>query len=554
MADSHRYVTLMEHVAVLDPALFLALGVHYGVCLGTLEHHRRSPYVSKMVAELDEMNAVAVILTTELGHGTSQGASRTLARFDSESGDFLLRTPDVGARKFMANVAAPGIPKIGIVYATVMQDDRACGTYPFLVPIRDHQGACTGVHVVGLGDAGPVSLDHGLVSFDDVRVPYEAWLRGSADFDAVGDFHDPLGDTGERFVRSVAGVENMWLGLIAAAGATARASAAVFARYVQQRKTAGGLAGWVPVMCYRNIQEALFGAMAESYALTFVVNETVHGRRVFRDTGAGGRGQADAKSATWTALNRDLALIKVLATEATGRVAARCRERCGAQGVLLANRLVDYEGFAHAGKAIAGDNQLFLLDAARNIVLAGDLTSAPRERSSERGAADLRDPAALLALARLREHRLLNELGRHVESSLQLGASEFDAWNEVLVLACTLMEARGLVAFLESFSAALETADPDGRRLLLPLQILYSIERVEGFAGWYLSEGLVNNDFLSAIPAVKNECYDLLLPSLEVLVHALDVPENLIQAPIMAEDYVTAFPGPAFLSTNHPGK
>jgi hypothetical protein len=59
---------------------------------------------------------------------------------------------------------------------------------------------------------------------------------------------------------------------------------------------------------------------------------------------------------------------------------------------------------------------------------------------------------------------------------------------------------------------------------------------------------------VGTIPTVKNQCYDHLLPLLDVLVHALDVPEHLVQAPIMADDYVNAFPAPSFLDSNHPGR
>jgi acyl-CoA oxidase len=333
LADQERYVTLMEHVALVDPALFLSLGVHLGVCLGTLRNLGASADVSATVAALDEMDAVAVILTTELGHGTSQSTNRTVARFDTERRDFVLHTPDAGAQKFMANVAAPGVAKIGIVFATVTCGDRVHGLFPFVVPLRDAAGPHPGVHIVALGDAGATQLDHSLVSFESVRVPYGAWLRGEARFDATGEFHDPLGNSAQRAVQSVAGVENMWLGLSAGAAAATRGSVAVLARYARQRVTAAGLASWTPVLRYRNLQASVFGALASSYAITFLVNRSLRQHEALRATGpAGSRPTGDVTWAPWSALNSDLALTKVCATTVLGRVAARCRERARGPG------------------------------------------------------------------------------------------------------------------------------------------------------------------------------------------------------------------------------
>jgi len=144
-------------------------------------------------------------------------------------------------------------------------------------------------------------------------------------------------------------------------------------------------------------------------------------------------------------------------------------------------------------------------------------------------------------------------VGEQVRTARERGATEFDAWNDVLILACTAMRARGERALLESFCGAVDrVADPRVRQLLLPLQRLHALEQLQAHAGWYLAEALVSRDAVRAIPGVQHECYDLLLDSMDVLVDALDVPEDLVGAPIMASDYVTAFPAPAFLSTTHP--
>ncbi len=71
-----------------------------------------------------------------------------------------------------------------------------------------------------------VPFDYGLVGFDHVRVPFEAWLSDGASIDSSARFSDPLGDPTKRLARSLTAAQNIWgpgsIALAAAAGPAQR--------------------------------------------------------------------------------------------------------------------------------------------------------------------------------------------------------------------------------------------------------------------------------------------------------------------------------------------
>ena len=70
---------------------------------------------------------------------------------------------------------------------------------------------------------------------------------------------------------------------------------------------------------------------------------------------------------------------------------------------------------------------------------------------------------------------------------------------------------------------------------------LLVMEEVAGNDGWYLTEGLLDIVEVRSTPDVMDELCRRLSPRLEELVAVLDVPLEVLRAPIATDDYVAAF-------------
>ena len=295
-ADTERLNTVQEWMAVVDPCVSHAGLVHFAVCtwaIGALG--RPGAYLTELTADLDRGRAAGSILVTEVGRSNSHIAVATEARFDAQSRTFTLHTPDDGAAKIMANVAEPGVPKIAIVFAQLVVGERRCGLFPFAMRIQTEDGPAQGVRVAALSDVPAVPLDYALVRFDEARVPFDSWLRDSATLDADGVFDDPLGGAAQRLMRSFAFAASAALGASVALAAAARASITIALRHANQRVTSGSLAPGLEVIGYSTQQWALYTALADAYATTFLVEQAKTWYRAGH-AGAGARGRADLRA------------------------------------------------------------------------------------------------------------------------------------------------------------------------------------------------------------------------------------------------------------------
>lgn len=524
-----RLLAVQERSAVVDPALFHGLLVHYQLAMETLVQLGSGR--EDLADELERMRAMASIgsfMITEIGNGNSHASPATEAVYDPERNEFVLHTPHVGAQKFPPNVGLPGLSRLAVVFATVRVDSRHCGVFPFLVPVRDEEGPAPGVSITPLPATNLMPLDYAVVSFDRVRVPYRSWLRDTAVIDPEGGFRDPL-TSGERLARSLVCSPSVWAAISVGCAAVCRAAVALALRHSFRRTAIGRLAPDQPVISYRNQQRDLFGALATAYAVTALAEQARKPR-----TAAGG-GAAGEGSSPWVSIHRTQSLGKVLAARAAEEVTAVCRRASGAMGFFSANRFLGYQGMAHAYRTAGGDSQLILLDTARALVEGADYQppTAPVVPTQ----ADLLDPALWSALAAGRERLLHERLAAELK-----GRETFAAWNDHASQALELAEAHAARLALETLLAS-----GDASAQLLTLHAFHALSGVAEHAAWYQCEGMLTAEQRHLLTHTLNLLCDRLLEFAPALVDALDVPSALLAAPLAAEDYRTAF-------TSHPSK
>ncbi|HEV7806307.1 MAG TPA: acyl-CoA dehydrogenase [Solirubrobacteraceae bacterium] len=537
-ADTDRLNTVQEWMAVVDPCVFHVALVHFAVCtwcIGALG--RPEAYLAELTDDLDRQRAAGSILVTEAGRSNSHIALATEARFDRESRTFTLQTPDDSAAKIMANVAQPGVPKIAIVFAQLIVGERRCGVFPFAMRIQTGHGPAQGVRVAALSDVPAVPVDYALVRFEDARVPFDSWLRDSATLDAEGMFEDPLGGTAQRLMRSFEFAAHAALGASVGLAAAARASITIALRHANQRVTSGTLAPGLEVIGYSTSQWALYTALAEACATSFLVDDA----KTWYRQGASAQAPAGGQTfAPWSAVNRNLALTKAAAAACLSRVTATCRISGGAQGLLTANRVTQYEGLSQVFQAAAGDSLLSRLDAGKGLVQdEGYQVDLARPA----GALDFDDPRTARVLSAAREAGLLADLRERVRAA-DPEASQFAVWNPLLPAAIELADAHLRNLTLQSFdervrsAAQAEVVEP-----LRALQALHGMNIVHEDLAWHLEHGSLTASDLVSLRTARDRALSTVHNHAAALVHAFALPADRLQATIAQPEYVSAMAG-----------
>jgi acyl-CoA oxidase len=534
-ADTDRLNTVQEWMAVVDPCVAHAGLVHIAVCTWAIRTlGRPDANLAELTADLDAGRASGSILVTEVGRSNSHIANATEARFDPSSRTFTLHTPDDGAAKIMANVAEPGVPKIAIVFAELVVGGERCGLFPFAMRIQTEHGPAQGVRIAALSEVPAVPLDYALVSFEDARVPFDSWLRDSATIAADGVFEDPLGGAAQRLMRSFAFAASAALGSSVGLAAAARASITIALRHANQRVTSGSLAPGLEVIGYSTQQWALYTALADAYAVTFLVEQA---KTWFR---SGAEAQAPAGGQTfapWSSVNRNLALTKAAAAGALGRITAACRIGAGAQGLLAANRVTQYEGLSQSFQAAAGDSLLSRLDAGKS--LAQDSSYAV-DVARPAAVLDFDDPANALGLSAAREAGLLADMRARVRAA-GAEATPFDVWNPLLPAAIQLADAHVRNLTLRSFddrvraAAEVQVAEP-----LRAVQVLHGLNVVHEDLAWHLEHGSLTPSDLVALRAARDRALSRVHEHAGALVDGFALPPQRLRATIAEDDYVSA--------------
>jgi acyl-CoA oxidase len=515
--DPPALCALLERAAIADPPLFHLMLLHYTLALGPILRFGAGQEGTRPVrGSLESMSSFGTLLMTEVGRSNSHLSPRTVARHDPGTGGFVLSMPDTQAAKFPTNTAHPDLPKTAAVYATLVHGGRERGVFVFAVPLRGPDGSVPpGVRIVAAPETTGLQIDYAAVLLDDLHVPYDAWLRDGAGIDAAG-FHDPAGTPAARLTRSMGIAPPVWRAVICASAAITRASAGMLLAHSAGRSTLGRLAPHRPLTDYRNQQEAVLGALASAYALTAVAAHATAPRPAGAADAAGGPATAWAP---WSAVDRDLALLKATATAQAQETVSACRVHSGAPGFAAVERLNGYRGLAHAYQNAGGDNELILYDTARAMADL-DRYAPPEPGAGPPDDGDLHSPDVWLFLARDTERRMRDRLAARVAAALESGDDAFTAWNGNLVLAARTATACADRIVLEILAAASAGGPPAVR----PVLRLHALDRLERRAADLLNEGVAPPGLLDEVWAARRRTCDEIAPGAADLAAALDLP------------------------------
>ncbi|UFQ99771.1 acyl-CoA oxidase [Streptomyces sp. Go40/10] len=501
-SDIESLTAMHEWAGVVDAGAATIASIHWNLHLGSLLDHDHdgrdlSPYA--------RMERIGTFLCTELDHGNDAAAIETTATWDA--GGFTLNTPTPGACKWMPNTSSIGGAKTAVVAARLVVDDVDRGVFLFLTPLTDNDGShYPGIEVRPLPQTASAPVDHCATSFRDVRLPFEALLQGDhGRLSRDGTFTSTLGNPRKRFLRSIGRVHSGKLCMAAYSLGVTRHALAVTMRYSHRRLTSGMTTGRrVPLIAHRSHHAPLLSAVATTYAATLL-----H-RSVVRQWVSG----ADAEQAD---IERLAAISKAWITWKARAVMTECRERCGAQGLLLSNGIA-YQLAANEGTVTAeGDNRVIWVKAAGEMLMGG-FTPKPASEVPVVGRS-LNEPAFLQDLladieriwhgrarSRLRGGRRGNPLAR---------------WNGTVTPALTLVEAHVHRLAAEALlNAADQVLTPQAREVLGLLHRLFALEQVKAHSGDLLAEGRLTTDQVRCLPDAEEAIIEALLP------HALELSDG----------------------------
>ena len=497
--DVGRFLAIFETLATHDHSLVVKFGVQFGLfggsiaLLGTERHHRR------YLRDVGTLALPGCFAMSELGHGSNVRDILTEARYDRDTGGFVIHTPSESARKeWIGNAACHG--RLATVFAQLVLDDNRLGVHAFLVPIRADDGSTMpGVRIADGGEkAGLNGVDNGCLWFDRVRIPRENLLNRYGDVSADGVYTSPISSGSRRFFTMLGTLVGGRLSVAASALSAAKSGLAIAVRYGARRREFGPAGrAEVPILDYLSHQRRLMPALASAYALDMALKHVV---QRFLD-----RSERDEREVEVLAAG-----IKAYTTWQAGATLQQCRECCGGQGYLAVNRIAVLRADIDVTTTFEGDNTVLMQLVARGLLTGYRLRTF-----------------------RYREERLLASAAARLRRRIDEGADSFDAFNACQDHLLALASAHVERVVLEQIRAAVvREADAGLRTVLGRLAELFALARLEADEGWFLRSGVFESGKAKAIREQVTLLSGLLREDAVALVDAFGIPDELLAAPI----------------------
>ncbi len=542
--DVTSAIAAFETIAYHDLSLLVKFGVHFGLFggsvyqLGTRHHH------DAYLRDIATMHLPGCFAMTEIDHGSNVRDIETTATYDHESEEFVIDTPRPGARKdWIGNAARHG--RMATVFAQLIVRGEHHGVHAILVPLRDADGqVLTGVTIEDCGPKeGLNGVDNGRIAFSAVRVPRENLLDRFGQVSAAGVYSSDIPSKSRRFFTMLGTLVAGRISIAAGAMSAAKSGLTIAVRYCDRRRQFGPEGGLeVPILDYLMVQRALLPALARTYALDFAMKDLV---RVY-----GEMKDEDAREVEALAAG-----LKALSSHHSVEALQACREACGGQGYLEANRIPILKADTDVFTTFEGANDVLLQLVAKGLLteyrehfgelrlwsavrwLSGRAADAIVERNPiatrRTDPEHLRDPAFHGAALRFHESRLLSSLARRLRARIADGEDSFTALNVCQDHAVSLATASIERFMFESFLAGIGTIpDSSLRSALEPLCALHALAMLERDAGWYLEKGYIEAPKANAIRAEVNRLCGEIRESAVSLVDAFGIPDALLAAPI----------------------
>ncbi len=538
-----------------DLSLLTKFGVQFGLFGGAIMRVGTAHHHESLLGPMMSMALPGCFAMTETDHGSNVQALATTATFDPATDEFIIHTPNRGARKdYIGNAAIDG--QVAVVFAQLITGDQGYGVHAFVVPIRDQTGGELAGETgdirpgVSIEDNGPKAglngVDNGRISFDQVRVPRTALLDRFASVDASGHYTSPIPSQNKRFFTTIGTLVGGRIGVGTAAVSAAETALAIAVRYGLRRRQFGPDKGAETVLLdYPQHQRRLMPLLATIYAHRFAMEHLADDYSLER---------VDSRT-----LEGHAAGLKTWATWNANQTIQECREACGGAGFLAENRLGPLKADADILQTYEGDNTVLAQLVARGLLtnyaqqfndlgllgtvrfLAERAVETVREANPiVVGGADeddLRDAERYLDLLRWREEHLVATLAARLRKRIKGGMDSTAAFVEVQDHA--IEAARAHVAhlvvkrFVDVVAAMEAGVEQDAMRLLCDL---HALSQLEADRAWFMEHGKLSGAASKALRKVTTSLCADARAICRPLVDAFGIPDEVLGAEALIAD------------------
>jgi acyl-CoA oxidase len=530
--ESGEFLATFETLGFFDQSLFVKVGVQFGLfgyslaSLGTRKHH-------ELLGRVGRCEVAGCFAMTERAHGSNVRDIQTTATYDSEQREFVIHTPGLSAGKeWIGNAALHA--HLAVVFAQLVTNGESYGVHAFVVPVRKPDGTLEpGVRVEDCGEKmGLNGVDNGRLWFDHVRVPRDALLDRFGQVSESGEYVSKIPSANKRFFTMLGTLVGARIGVSGGALSASKVGLAIAIRYAEERRQFARAEGEeeVRLLDYLTHQRRLLPRLAAAYAFGFAQNDLLH---CFSEVS-----RPDAQDGDAREVERLAAGIKAMSTFQSIDTLQECRESCGGQGYLTANRIDGLRTDTDVFATFEGDNTVLLQLVAKECLAAyaRELRKKPLEaiaRQVTDGIKDIvRENTATLAgdetilsldtQARVfdyRERTLLSSLARRIKRRQGDGQSTQQAFDECQDHAIALGRAHVERFVAEAFQKR-ASLDPTLEKLC----VLFGLWRIEADLGFFLENGYLSRSQARTVRKSINNLVGELRPHALALVDAFGIP------------------------------
>jgi acyl-CoA oxidase len=540
--DIEGYFAIMETLSYHDLSLVIKFGVQFGLwgmsilSLGTEKHYE------KYLKDVGTLALPGCFAMTETHHGSNVKGIHTTATYNHQDRTFTINTPEKYDRKeYIGNAANHG--EMATVFAKLILDGKDYGVNAFVTPIRyKDKSAYPGVTIEDCGHKmGLNGVDNGIITFDNVTIPYENMLDRFSSVSEAGEFQSPIPSDNRRFFTMLGTLVGGRIGIPRSALAAAKTGLATTIKYSDKRRQFGPESGQeVPILNYRMHQLRLMPYLANSYALTFALQYLTK-RFVNR------------KEDELQEIEALAAGLKAYTTWNTRDTLQECREATGGKGYLSENRIDDLKNDTEIYTTFEGDNTVLMQLTAKNrlaeyrkqygemnvstifnyVVEQAKTAVTEKNPFATRDTTEthLKDSVFHLHAFRYRERELVSSAARRFRKLITDGLDSFDAANimhpHMLQIADSYLDR----IVLEQFQIKIEeTEDQNLKGVLTRLNHLFALNKIEQHKAWYLEQGYMEGVKTKAIRKLVSQlCWEIRQDAVP-LVDAFNIPESCLGA------------------------